>query len=89
VRPWQLLSGEAVDAPSLQALKTRLDGGGPGPPELVWATSPRQGLGSGGLQDPFQPNRSMILLQPNSSIRSCHDLNVLVPNRSAFFIEGR
>jgi len=45
VRHWHRLPREAVDAPSLEAIKARLDGD---LGSLIWweATSPQQGIGA-------------------------------------------
>jgi len=46
---WNRLPGEVVGAPSLEALKARLDGGSGG-----WQPCPQQGLELDRLQSPFQ-----------------------------------
>jgi len=48
VKNWTILTREAVGAPFLEALKTRLHGG-PGQPELVGGTAHSRGLGLDGV----------------------------------------
>jgi len=60
VRHWNRLPSEAVDAPSLEGLKARLDGA---VSNLVWREESLPIAGSWNwmiLKVPFNPNHSMI-----------------------------
>ena len=60
----------STGAPSLEVPKRRLDGA---LGSMVWwgALSPRQGLGLGGLEGPFQPHPSCDSMEGSLKITQC------------------